>query len=112
MIKRFIVYIICIILMNFVALEKETSLSEKEFNELEYFIKSECLEYKEGENILIVFDYKKIELYIDKKYINISLEKVSSSEIIIKKEIKKGIFLKEKSERIFIRKGDFYDGGN
>ena len=28
------------------------------------------------------------------------------------KEIKKGIFLKEKSERIFIRKGDFYDGGN
>ena len=53
MIKRFIVYIICIILMNFVALEKETSLSEKEFNELEYFIKAEFFSFG---HVLHVYD--------------------------------------------------------
>ena len=110
MIRRIIVYFICLILSNSLLLFEEISNIDEEFNLLEEHITYMCLTYKETDEINVIYDYEKIYFYLEDNLKKCELTEISESEFMLDCNVKKGVFYKEINERFLIRKGDMYDG--
>lgn len=110
MIKRILIFAICLIMANFISFKKEITNSYIELENIEDKIKLYGLKYEEGNEVIVIFDYENINNYIEENHQNINIERISEKEFKIIKSIKKGVFYKEINEVFYIRKGDNYDG--
>lgn len=110
MIRRIITYFICLILSNSLLFFEEISSINGEFDNLEQYVSTMCLMYKETEQINVIYNYEMIYLYLDNQLNKCELIEVSESEFMLNCSVKKGVFYKEINEKFLIRKGDMYDG--
>ena len=112
MIRRIVIFFICIIVANLVSFYETLDETNKNIDTFEEYVNKECIDYQSLDEIRVVFDYEKIDLFIKNNNYNIQKKEISKTNFIVIIEVKKGVFHKTIKEEIFIRRGDMYDGGN
>lgn len=110
MIRRLCEYLICLMLINVSLFTKELYLINNNLDQFENYLTSECIEYIYADEVSVVFDYEKIESYLDIYFKDCEIKRISYREFNITYTLRKGIILKEIKESFFIREGNLYDG--
>ena len=108
MIKRIVEYLICLILANTTLFIKENSNCINELEIFSNYLKSDGYKVEKYEDVVVVFDYDKIENYIENNLNKTSINKVSEMSFSLTMSIKTGIFFKEMKKEFYIKKGDLY----
>jgi len=112
MIKRLVIFFICLLLGNVCLFYREIERYNKEIIKFEEYLNNYCINGVNGEEVYVVFDYEKIESYLKENMTNTYLEKDSLTGFNVGVDIQKGIFLKRDKESFYLRKGVLYDSWN
>ena len=112
MIKRIIVFLICIVLGNLSSFYKEIENVYVELDKFESYVNKYGINYELMEEMRVVFDYESIDYYLENDMNKALKEEISRTNFIVLIEVRNGIFYKSIREEFVIRKGDYYDGRN
>ena len=108
MIRRIMQFLLCLILANTIIFIKENDKCRNELEKFSTYLKTDGYKVEKYENIVVIFDYIKIENYIKNNFYQAKIDKVSEMSFSLVLTVKKGVFLKEIKKDFYIKKGDLY----
>lgn len=108
MIRRVIQYFICLILANANLYFDEKSVHTEKLEGFEEYLKEDCFQVKDYKKPILIFDYKKIEKYVEENFEYGYVKKNNETDFILNIKVKKGIFLGEINKNFLIKRGDLY----